>query len=194
MWQEDRKFESNKNQKLTITATRSNKPQGHGQTLMKRKSCSLFILLVLCSTIAFAQTKVLTTDGKMFMASAVETSKESVTLTMAGENQSFQKSDILVVVPDGKKGFTYRTKNGQKLKIRNRYINNSYQGTDIPKIYAYKNLGGKPDIQQMYVKHGDTSLSFEEFNKIYKKQQQKIKTGNIVSISLSAFILLIVVV
>jgi hypothetical protein len=141
----------------------------------------------------FAQTKVLTTDGKMFIASAIEITKKSITLDIDGKNRTFPKSDVLVVVPEGKNGFTYRTKNGQKLKIRKRDIHNSYAGTDIPRIYAYKHLGGKPDIKQIYIKHGDTSSSFDEFKTILKKQQQKIKTGNIVGISCCALMLLIII-
>jgi len=162
-----------------------------GTFLMKLKTSYFTFFILFCSTLSLAQTKVLTTDGRALLATSVQANNNNIVATVAGENQTILKSNVLVVVPEGKKGYTFRIKNGQKLKIRKRDINNNYQGKDIPRIYAYKYLGIRGDVNKIYSTNSDTSLSFEEFKTIFNKQQQKMRTGNIVSVSASAFILLI---
>ena len=162
-----------------------------GTLLMKIKIYGLTFFILFCSIQSFAQTKVITTDGRTLNVTSVQTNDNNIVTTVAGENQTISKSNVLVVVPEGKKGYTYRAQNGKKLKIRKRDINNNYQGKDIPRIYAYKYLGTQGDIHKIYITNSDTSLSFEEFKTIFNKQQKKLRTGNIVSIGTSVFILLI---
>jgi hypothetical protein len=135
----------------------------------------------------FAQTKVLTTDGKMFMASTVETTDDAVNITVANEKQTIPKLNVLVIVPNGKPGYTYRVKNGKKLAIKKKFIHNDYSGTDKPRIFAYKYFGSPSNVSQLYVLNSDSSMTEEQFASIFNAQQKQLKTNNIVSLSLAIF-------
>lgn len=154
---------------------------------MKRKTTGLFILCMVCSFLTFAQTKVLTTDGKMYMASAVETTSDEITITVENQKQTIPKLNVLAIVPDGKPGFTYRAKNGKKLVIKKKFILNDYTGTDKPRIFAYKYMGSPANVGQLYVLNSDGSMTEEQFASIFDAQQKKLKTNNIVGIGLASF-------
>jgi len=158
---------------------------------MKRKTSGLFILCMFCSFLTFAQTKVLTTDGKMFMASAVETASDEITISVDNQKQTIPKLNVLVIVPEGKPGFTYRTKNGKKMAIKKKFIHNDYAGTDKPRIFAYKYMGSSANVGQLYVLNADESMNEEQFASIFEAQQKKLKTNNIVAIGAASFALLV---
>ena len=162
-----------------------------GAILMKLKTYYFTFFILFCSTLSFAQTKVLTTDGRALVATSVQTNSNNIVATVAGENQTISKSNVLVVVPEGKKGYTFRIKNGKKLKLLKRDIHNNFQGTDIPRMYGYKYLGAKGDFEQIYITNSDTSIPFEEFKTIFKKQQKKIRSRTIGSVCASALLILI---
>lgn len=158
---------------------------------MKLKT--LFITCTCCIlySATFAQNKILTTDGKTLNAASVEINKTNITANVNGDNQTISKSDILAVVPDGKKGFTFRAKNGKKMPIKNKFIHFDFSGTDRPRIYAYKYLGTNAKVNQLYVLNSDGSMTEEQFASIYHAQQKRLKTNNVVSITSAAVILLV---
>jgi hypothetical protein len=142
----------------------------------------------------FAQTKVLTTDGETLIASAIETNKWDIDLTINGETQNILKSNVFAVVPPGKKSFTYTIKKGKKWMLRKKDVRNNYQGTDRPRIYVYKYFGTKTDPEQIYVDNSESGVTLEEFTRIYKEQQQKIKMGNIAALGSCAIVVLIAII
>ncbi len=158
---------------------------------MKKKSYSLTIFLVLFTTLTYAQTKVLTIDGKTLMASVVEIKDESIVATIEGKNQNILKNNVLAIIPNGKSAYTFKIKNDKKLILKRKDMHNNYLGADKPRMYAYKYQGSPSNISQLYTLNGDSSMNEEQFKNIFNEQQKKFKTRNIVSMSLAVLVFLI---
>lgn len=138
-----------------------------------------------------AQTKVLTTDGKTLNTTSIKSTDNSVILTSAGENKTLSKADILAVVPENGRSYTFKIKNGKKLKIKSKDIYNNYEGADRPRIFAYKYLGSDPNAGQLYVLNSDSELSEVQFKSLFNEQQKKLKTRGIVSMGLAVVALIL---
>lgn len=162
-----------------------------GKNLMKRKSYSLIIFLVLCATFSFAQTKVLTTDGKTINSSSFQINDDNITTNYNGEMQTILKNNVLAVIPEGKTPYTFRLKNGKKMNVKKKFFHNAYTGPDKPRFFAYKYLGSPANVGQLYVLNSDGSMTEEQFTSVFKQQQKKLKTNNIVSISAASVALLV---
>lgn len=158
---------------------------------MRKKILSFIGICLLCNVVLLAQTKVLTTDGKVLMASSIELTNENVLVSVDDVSQTIAKSNVLAVIPKGNKAYTFRIKNNKKLTIKKGDIYNNYEGADKPRIFAYKYLGSKSNIGQLYTLNGDNSLNEEQFKNIYNEQQQKFKTRNTLSLLLAVGALLL---
>ena len=164
-----------------------------GKNLMKVKIISLVIFAMFCNVFSFGQYNVLLVNGKSLNTSSIKVKKELIVLTADGEEQSIAKEDILCVIPELGRSYSYRKKNNKKIKILKRDIVNKYEGTDIVKLFAYKYYGSTIDIGQLYLLNSDKSPSEEEFKNVFDKQQQKIRSRTIISTTVSVIVLIIVV-
>lgn len=157
------------------------------------KTILLTIFCVLCSILTFSQTKVLTTDGKTFIVSALELQDDAINITSGDKKQTIQKLNVLAIVPDGKPAYTFRMKNGKKMMIKSKFIHNNYTGTDKPRIFAYKYLGNPAEVSQLYVLNSDSSMTEEQFASVFHAQQKKLKSNNILALGLATLGLLIAI-
>ena len=148
-------------------------------------------LLIVCFTYSFGQYNVLLVKGKAVTASAVEVGDESVMLKTATGEQTINKADVLCVIPDSGKSFTFRMKNDKKMKILKKDMENEYKGADIARLFAYKYYKSQTDIGQLYALNSDHNLTEEEFRSAFEKQQKKFKKRTIVSASLAGFVFII---
>jgi len=131
----------------------------------------------------------LTTDGKTFTTSNVAVADESITFSSSGKNQSILKNNVLAVVPEGKKAYTFRIKNGKKQTIKKKDMHSNYTGTDKPRMYAYKYMGTESNVSKLHVLNADSSMNEEQFKGIFNEQQKKLKTRNFVGIGLAVLAL-----
>ncbi len=157
---------------------------------MKRISIICFFMIA-CISYSFAQYKVLTTKGNSIKASGIEIRDQTVDLTTSGGDQTIDKTDILCVIPESGKTFTFREKNNKKMKILKKDLENNYKGSDIARIFAYKYYKSNPDIGQLYQLYPEAGLTESEFEAAFIKQQKKFKKRTIVSASILGFTLII---
>lgn len=147
---------------------------------MKTKVISLIIIGLLCNSFSYGQTKVLLENGSILNVSAVVIEDESIIINADNETKSISKSEVLCIIPEKKKAYTFRQKTNKKFKIRKKDIANNYQGEDLARVYAYKyynNVKGYEIIGDLYKKNLESKLSEEEFNIIFREQHKKITKG-----------------
>jgi len=154
---------------------------------MKTKVISLIVFVILCHNLSFGQNKVLLVNGKSINASSVDTQKESVNLTIENSKQTLAKTDILCIISESGKAYTFFEKNNKKIKIPKKDISNDYQTTDIARIFAYKYYKNKNNIGQLYNLYNGLKLTEDEFSTEFILQKKKIKKRTIVSYSLTGF-------
>lgn len=160
---------------------------------MKRKTFQLTIFFVFCSILTFSQNKIITTDGKTLIASAIEINDDAINITVDKEKQTIQKLNVLAIVPEGKPAYTFRMKNGKKMIIKGKFIHNNYTGTDKPRIFAYKYLGHPTEVSQLYVLNSDSSMTEEQFASVFNAQQKKLKSNNFIALGLATLGLVIAI-
>lgn len=150
-----------------------------------KKVIYLIIASVLFSVLSYGQNKILMVNGESTNASSIDgrsTKKGStINLVVDGENKSIPKNNILCVIPDGKKGYTFYSRNNVRTKIPKKDIKNNYQGTDIPNLYAHKYFKSKSDVEKLYKLNSGISLTFDEFENAYYAQEQKLRTRNTIN-------------
>ena len=144
---------------------------------MKTKVISLIILAMFCNVFSFGQYKVLLENGKSIDVSSLHIVNERVALSTG---QMIDKSDILCIIPEEGRSYTFLKKNDKKTKIQKRDIKNEYQGTDKAKIFAYKYSGVEQNVGQLYVLNSDNSLTEDEFKLAFTQQQGKITIRKVV--------------
>jgi len=172
-----------------IKATRSNKSQRHGQKFMK-KTILMIITGIICTLLSYGQNKVLLENGNSVVYSAISIENERVKVYVNGETQFFKKADILCIVPKKGKSYSFREKDNRKTKISKKDIKHDYQGSDIPRLFAYKYYKSKTDVNTLYNKYQNITLSQFDFEGYYKTQQKKIRsratTGTIIGVVILA--------
>jgi len=154
---------------------------------MKTKILILtFLSLSLC-LISLGQNKVLLTNGQTFNSIDIKSGKSSVDLSNDSIKQTIQKKDILCVIPEKGKCFTYKMKNSKTLKLARKFATQNTQGVERARLFARKYYGTKANISELYLLNGDKSISEADFTKEYKKTQSRITTSNVLAIG--AFII-----
>lgn len=160
---------------------------------MKKQFLSLLIFTLFSTLLAFGQNKVLLVNGESLDATTFKSETESVSVTVNSETKTIPKSEILCIIPAGKKGYTFSLKNNKKLKILGRDISNNYKGADKARIFAYKYHRSTANVGELYKLNSDSNLSEEEFRIIFNTMQRKIKsrgtTGLIISIVALAIVI-----
>jgi hypothetical protein len=131
------------------------------------------------------------TNGSSINANSVSVEKETVVLKVDGTEQVIKKDEILCVIPDGKKGFTFSEKNNKKIKISKKDIYNAYEGTDIPRVFAYKYYKTPYASDQIYNLYGSSQISKDDFIKIFDEQKKTLKNRETISMVAGAVALLI---
>ncbi len=152
-----------------------------------KKVISLFLFGVILNVFALGQYNVSLLNGKSIKASSVEEQKEVVQLTVDSEVKSVKKSDVLIVVPESGKSYTFLNKNNKKIKIPKKDIKEDYEGGDVARIFAYKYLKGDSEVKQLYSLYSGDQLTEEEFALEFNKQQKKIRKRMITVWSLAGF-------
>ncbi len=160
---------------------------------MKKVILNLVIVMMFASILSIGQNNVLLVNGNSLNASSVKIETGSVALIVGGESRSIPKTDILCIIPAGKKGYTFLQKNNKKVKILKRDITNNYQGKDIARLFAYKYYKMKTDVTQIYDLNLHKDLTVAEFESAFSRQQQKIRSRATTSTILSTVLLIIVV-
>ena len=156
------------------------------------KTVLLFCALqVICFASASGQYKVLLTENKEIAASDIEVHDNSVFLTKGDGRETLKKSDILCVISEKGKGYTFRKKNGKKLKVLKKDIKNNYREEDIARLFAYKYYKSDVDIGRLYSSFPGLDLTKDEFESAFLKQQKKFKSRTIVSASIAGFVFLL---
>ncbi|MEZ5195454.1 MAG: hypothetical protein R2764_03370 [Bacteroidales bacterium] len=149
----------------------------------------LIISAILSSTLSFGQNKIMMVNGETTNASSIDgrsTKKGStISLVVDGENKSIPKNNILCVIPEGKKGFTFSSRNNVKANIPKKDIKNNYQGTDIPHLYAHKYFKSKLGVEDLYKLNPGMNLSFDDFESAYYEQEQRLRTRNTINKTVS---------
>lgn len=148
------------------------------------KNFTKIVLVLVISFLSFqsyAQNKVLLTDGTSLRPNSIEVEKESVILNIEGERQSISKEKILCVIPEGKTGYTFHQRKNKKLKIKKKDIYYNYEGTDVPRLFAYKYFKTSFDTAQLYRLNPNNTLPEEEFNKVFNQQQKTLNSRLTVS-------------
>lgn len=157
----------------------------------------IIISAVLISTLSFGQNKIIMVNGETTNASSIDgrsTKKGStISLVVDGENKSIPKNNILCVIPEGKKGFTFSSRNNVKSKIPQKDIKNNFQGTDIPHLYAHKYFKSKLGVEDLYKLNPGINLTFNDFESAYYEQQQKLRTRNTINKTVSTVSSILVV-
>ncbi len=156
-----------------------------------KKLLLISTLQFICITISWGQYKVLLTENKSIKASDIEINDGSVVLTRDNNRQTFKKEDVLCIIPDAGKSFTFLERNGKKMKILKRDLDNNFQGEDIARLLAYKYYKSDVDIGQLYSAFPGAGLTMDEFEATFAGQQKKFKKRKIVSTSIMAVVLLI---
>lgn len=144
-------------------------------------------LLIVCLSFSFGQYKILLAENKAVEALAIEIEDELIIVSTESGKQVVDKTDVLCVIPESGKSFTFRENNNKKMKILKRDIENGYQGTDRARIFAYKYYKSGADIGKLYLLNSDDDLTEEEFKSAYNKQRKQFKKRTIISASLAGF-------
>jgi hypothetical protein len=156
---------------------------------MKKALC-LFILGIALNGFLFGQNKVLLEDGSSMSYSQISISSDLVKISVNGETKSLNKTDILCIIPEKGKSFTFRKTNNMKFKIAKKDLKNDFEGSDIPRLFAYKYYKSNTDVNTLYNLFQDTKLSQIDFEGYYKTQQQKIRsratTGTVIGVVILA--------
>ncbi len=147
--------------------------------------------MMFASILSIGQNNVLLVNGNSLNASSVKIETGSVALIVGGESRSIPKTDILCIIPAGKKGYTFLQKNNKKVKILKRDITNNYQGKDIARLFAYKYYKMKTDVTQIYDLNLHKDLTVAEFESAYSRQQQKIRSRATTSTILSVVVMIL---
>ncbi len=149
---------------------------------MKLKVVNLIIVLVFCNVLSYGQFTVLLVNGKSLNSSSISIKDDPVSLVVDNESQSVSKTEILCIIPEGKKSYTFSSRNNKKVKIKKRFISNDYQGTDIARIFAFKYYKNTDDPGELYRANSASTISEEEFIYAFNKQHKKITTGKVAGI------------
>ncbi|MCD4697831.1 MAG: hypothetical protein K8S16_16520 [Bacteroidales bacterium] len=156
----------------------------------------VFLLLSLgmtCSILLFGQSKLLLENGSFVIFTHISIDSEQVKVNVNGETRLFSKTDILCIIPERGKSYTFRKKNNIKFKIAPKDIKNNYNGADIPRLFAYKYYKSNTDVSEVYKLFQDTKLSLFNFESYYNAQQQKIRSRATTATVLSVVLLAIAV-
>lgn len=167
-----------------------NKSQGHGHYLMK-KAFYLFILGITLSILSFGQNKVLLENGSSMSFSHMSFDRDLINIDVNGERRSINKTDILCIIPEKGKSYTFRKTNNMKFKIAKKDIKADYQGADIARIFAYKYYKSKTEASELYKLYSGINITQFDFESYYHAQQQKIRSRATTSTVIAVVILAI---
>lgn len=152
-----------------------NKSQGHGHYQMK-KTLGLFILAITLCSITIGQNKILLENGSSMNYSGISVEKDLVKVTVNGEIRSIAKTDVLCVIPEKGRSFTFMKKNNVKFKIAKNDMKNGYEGADIARIFAYKYYKSDTDISAIHKIFQGIELTLSDFETYFNTQQRKIRS------------------
>ena len=151
-----------------------------------KKGILLIICVIICNVLSFGQNKLILENGNSMVYSSISLANDEVKVEVNGEIKTLNKSDILCIVPNKGKSYTFRKKDNRKIKIAKKDIKHDYDGSDIPRLFAYKYFKSKTDVNTLYNKYQNIKLSQFDFEGYYKTQQRRIRaratTGTVIAV------------
>jgi len=158
-----------------------------------KKVILLVITGIICTVLSFGQNKVLLENGNSVVYSNISIENDRIKVYVNGETQYFNKTDILCIIPERGKSYTFRKKDNRKIKIAGKDIKNDYQGSDIPSLFAYKYYKSNTDVSALYKLFQDTEMTQFDFEGYYKTQQKRIRSRATTSTIIAVVVLAIAV-